>query len=134
MSEKIHIPESEYVQLIRHIKELEAQLKLAQGTLRKWKIVIADYKAQLAEVADGSTCCGNLWRARAEKAEAQLARVQLALKTCQGNCTTHELNETKALEQLEAVKPYIQHQANCPAESTGKNCDCGLKAAIGEES
>ena len=49
MSEKIHIPESEYVQLIRHIKELEAQLKLAQGTLRKWKIVIADYKAQLAD-------------------------------------------------------------------------------------
>jgi len=27
-------------------KELEAQLKLARGTLRKWQIVIADYKAK----------------------------------------------------------------------------------------
>ena len=37
---------------------------------------------------------------RISELQAQLARVQLALKTCQGNCTTHELNETKAEEQL----------------------------------
>jgi hypothetical protein len=41
---------------------------------------------------------------RIEELESKLARAQLALRTCQGNCTTHELNETKALEKLDAVR------------------------------
>ena len=96
---------------------------------------------------------------RIEELEAQLARVQLALKTCQGNCTTHELNETKAEEQLaeqmdaclkaeaqlEALKE-IAKQHLCDEMSDEQTVDMGdieygydqliliARAAIGEES
>ena len=36
-------------------------------------------------------------------------------------------------KQLTAVRPYIQHKANCPRQTNlNYGCDCGLQAAIGE--
>ena len=63
----------------------------------------------------------------------QLEATQLRLKTCSTNCTTHELNEAKALAQLEAVRPYLSHKTNCNYfKGVPDPCNCGLQAAIGE--
>ena len=37
---------------------------------------VEDLEAQLKAIADGSTCCGNLWKARAQKAEDKLEKIQ----------------------------------------------------------
>ena len=56
--------------------------------------------------------------------EAQVKRLQNRLN----GAVDPRIAELEA--QLDAVRPYIQHHGNCPAESTGKNCDCGLSAAL----
>lgn len=69
---------------------------------------------------------------RIEELEAQLAEAKTSVPVMAFNDLIDRNIKLEA--QLEAVRPYLRHKYTCPYQLMGEkyNCDCGLKAAIGE--
>ena len=136
----------------KRIEKLEAQLEAANGDQREWGRLWSDViklEARLAELyrrdenhikiiegheaqLDAEKAGGKMvfirYESIVQKLEARLEATQLRLKTCSTNCTTHELNEAKALAQLAAVR-------NCKYVIVNGMEFClrdDIKAAIGE--
>lgn len=67
---------------------------------------------------------------RIAELEQQLATTKLKLRTCSENCTTHELNEAKALAQLAEVNNALFFGADKAMRERAEKAEAQLEAMI----
>ena len=128
------------------IDQLEAQLKTVTAERDYSDVCGAQFEQEIRnlkkQLASAISEIDRIQRAHDQlhveggKLQAQLDDAKEGWYLANGVADLAMKHRDDAEEQLEAVRPYIQHTPNCPVSTVhyayAPKCDCGLEAAIGE--